>query len=105
MMDSRPTYERGGGTRERGLVARSPRKCSATVPFVRWHAQVTLAHAHEANRRIVEQLNDQVDFLNRQLAVREEQLSKVGSGARNGKKKKRQKKKSTMRTNRPLEFH
>lgn len=38
--------------------------------------KVTLVHAHEANQRIVDQLNDQVDFLNRQLAVREEQLSK-----------------------------
>lgn len=41
--------------------------------------QVTLAHAHEANQRIVEQLNDQVDFLNKQLALRESQLHKVGS--------------------------
>lgn len=39
--------------------------------------QVTLAHAYEANQRIVDQLNDQVDFLNRQLANREEQLSEV----------------------------
>lgn len=39
--------------------------------------QVTLAHAYESNQRIVEQLNDQVDFLNRQLADREAQLSKV----------------------------
>lgn len=41
-------------------------------------SQVTLAHAHEANQRIVEQLNDQVDFLNRQLANREAELSEVG---------------------------
>ena len=40
--------------------------------------QVTLAHAHEANQRIVDQLNDHVDFLNRQLVAREAQLSKVG---------------------------
>ncbi|CAN0051089.1 unnamed protein product, partial [Ectocarpus sp. 12 AP-2014] len=32
--------------------------------------KVTLAHAYEANQRIVDQLNDQVDFLNRQLATR-----------------------------------
>lgn len=42
--------------------------------------QVTLAHAHEANQRIVEQLNDQVDFLNRQLANREAELSEVKAG-------------------------
>ena len=39
---------------------------------------MTLAHAHEANQRIVDQLNDHVDFLNRQLVAREAQLSKVG---------------------------
>lgn len=39
--------------------------------------KVALAHAHEANQRIVEQLNDQVDFLNEQLALRETQLDKV----------------------------
>eukprot|EP00904_Undaria_pinnatifida_P002863 jgi/Undpi1/12578/HiC_scaffold_6.g02247.m1 len=39
--------------------------------------QVTLAHAHEANQRIVDQLNDHVDFLNRQLVAREAQLSKA----------------------------
>lgn len=44
--------------------------------------QVTLAHAHEANQRIVEQLNDQVDFLNRQLANREAKLSEVRAGIR-----------------------
>jgi len=38
---------------------------------------VTLAHAYESNQRIVEQLNDQVDFLNRQLADREARLSEV----------------------------
>lgn len=41
--------------------------------------QVTLAHAHEANQRIVEQLNDQVDFLNRQLANREAELTEVSA--------------------------
>ncbi|CAM9543030.1 unnamed protein product, partial [Ectocarpus sp. 13 AM-2016] len=39
--------------------------------------KVTLAHAYEANQRIVDQLNDQVDFLNRQLATREAQLAEA----------------------------
>ncbi|CAM9539069.1 unnamed protein product, partial [Ectocarpus fasciculatus] len=39
--------------------------------------KVTLAHAYEANQRIVDQLNDQVDFLNRQLANREAQLAEA----------------------------
>lgn len=48
-------------------------RCSVCV----LRGQVTLAHAQEANTRIVEQLNDQVDFLNNQLALREKQLSEV----------------------------
>lgn len=45
--------------------------------YYRGILQVTLAHAYEANQRIVDQLNDQVDFLNTQLANREVQLSEV----------------------------
>ncbi|CAM9818746.1 unnamed protein product, partial [Ectocarpus sp. 12 AP-2014] len=45
--------------------------------------KVTLAHAYEANQRIVDQLNDQVDFLNRQLATREAQLAEAREEASN----------------------
>lgn len=59
-----------------GTPTPHPRSFSMAPCMV--YQQMTLAHAYEANQRIVDQLNDQVDFLNRQLANREAQLAEVG---------------------------